>query len=326
MRTEPGTWKAWNEPIGSGLSCGCRMALAVVLAENGLGHLQRHLAGLSLTECVAQTSDSRPTFLSALKSRGIHRLADRQAIANAVAKAGRGGLAASVSASAPLEETSVTRPVAECGDANQAVDIADAAPPAPTPKIWVVSDLHTDHTANFQWLQSLPTPPVPEDVLVISGDIASSMHILEATLSECTRRYARAFPLDLTRRHAVDAEHRECTTARVHAVLASGTRRSSSYRETTRHGWRPTRQSDTLAVRPERVQRARTRSQSSPRCNRCARASECARRQSWSAACGSCRSPRGHTLGSDAHGGRTQPKAGSHAHQHHILLCWQVRP
>ena len=56
-----------------------------------------------------------------------------------------------------------------------------------------MSDLHTDHPANMEWLKSLPTPNPPEDVLIIAGDVASALHVLEATLRECLARFAKVF-------------------------------------------------------------------------------------------------------------------------------------
>ena len=73
--------------------------LADFLAAHDLSHLEDALVGESLSTCVQRlfkpasivgALDSRPAFLSFLAERGV-KLKDRQALANALARASREG-------------------------------------------------------------------------------------------------------------------------------------------------------------------------------------------------------------------------------------------
>ena len=68
-----------------------------LLVEIGLGHLQTQLEGFELAEAAAEVAAGRPAFLSRLKAAGVEKLADRQKIANAVARASREGRAGAAS-------------------------------------------------------------------------------------------------------------------------------------------------------------------------------------------------------------------------------------
>lgn len=67
------------------------LTLQVLLSELDLDLLVDRLSSVSLTEASAEIGASRTAFLARLKSMGVDRLADRQAIVNGVAKAKRAG-------------------------------------------------------------------------------------------------------------------------------------------------------------------------------------------------------------------------------------------
>ena len=66
-------------------------SLGAFLHSAGLGHLSDTLSGETLEGCAEDLGRSRPAFLQRLKELGVDRLADRQALANAIGKARRGG-------------------------------------------------------------------------------------------------------------------------------------------------------------------------------------------------------------------------------------------
>ena len=62
--------------------------------------------------------------------------------------------------------------------------------PAPAPKVYAISDVHTDHDANWQWVLSLSRTAYVHDALILAGDVSDDTAVLEATLRECTARFA----------------------------------------------------------------------------------------------------------------------------------------
>ena len=65
--------------------------LQALLAESGLDHLHERLGDFELSAAVAELTASRPAFLTRLKAIGVDKLAERQKLTNAIAKAGREG-------------------------------------------------------------------------------------------------------------------------------------------------------------------------------------------------------------------------------------------
>jgi hypothetical protein len=65
--------------------------LAQLLEQEALTHLHALLGGESLAHFAADCEASRPKFLGRLNRLGVSKLADRQAIANAIARAQREG-------------------------------------------------------------------------------------------------------------------------------------------------------------------------------------------------------------------------------------------
>jgi len=65
--------------------------LRQLLELEALTHLHAHLSGETLAGFAAALDASRPKFLGQLSRLGVSRLSDRQAIANAIARAKREG-------------------------------------------------------------------------------------------------------------------------------------------------------------------------------------------------------------------------------------------
>ena len=72
---------------------------------------------------------------------------------------------------------------------------------APLPdagRIYCVSDLHTDHNQNLTWCRSLHAQGgrFKRDVLIIAGDVTSSLEILRVTLELLAKTFAKVFYIE----------------------------------------------------------------------------------------------------------------------------------
>lgn len=57
-------------------------------------------------------------------------------------------------------------------------------------RLFAVSDLHTDFEQNMVWLRGLSRTAYTHDALIVAGDVSDDTAVLEATLRECTDRFA----------------------------------------------------------------------------------------------------------------------------------------
>ena len=76
--------------------------MSVFLEDAGLAKLQQVLHGETLNMYNAQLACGRPEFLLSLNKKGVMALADRQKLANAIAKARRDGRLPTLSTAQPL--------------------------------------------------------------------------------------------------------------------------------------------------------------------------------------------------------------------------------
>lgn len=60
-------------------------------------------------------------------------------------------------------------------------------------RVYCVSDLHTDNEANMEWCRGLGDGRFRQDVLVIAGDVTSSLVLLEETLSILVKAFSSVF-------------------------------------------------------------------------------------------------------------------------------------
>ncbi|CAK9006929.1 unnamed protein product, partial [Durusdinium trenchii] len=60
-------------------------------------------------------------------------------------------------------------------------------------RLWALSDIHTDKKENMQWIRELDENAFQEDVLILAGDIANTMEVLEETLLLLKARFQRIF-------------------------------------------------------------------------------------------------------------------------------------
>jgi len=55
--------------------------------------------------------------------------------------------------------------------------------------VYAISDLHTDVKENMNWVDSLQDRTEERAALIVAGDIATSLEVIEATLSKLVKRY-----------------------------------------------------------------------------------------------------------------------------------------
>lgn len=58
-------------------------------------------------------------------------------------------------------------------------------------RIFAVSDVHVDYDINKQWITSLPATDYRNDILILAGDIAHSLKLIEWCLMELARRFKK---------------------------------------------------------------------------------------------------------------------------------------
>ena len=62
---------------------------------------------------------------------------------------------------------------------------------AATRYVWGISDLHVDSAANWAWLKALE--PRPMDTIIVAGDIANSLGVLEKALQMLIAKFQHVF-------------------------------------------------------------------------------------------------------------------------------------
>ena len=61
----------------------------------------------------------------------------------------------------------------------------------PPPRLWALSDVHTDHGENLDWLKRVcARTDLRRDGLILAGDVSSRFSILRETLQLCKRAFA----------------------------------------------------------------------------------------------------------------------------------------
>uniref|UniRef100_A0A061RPM6 Metallo-dependent protein n=1 Tax=Tetraselmis sp. GSL018 TaxID=582737 RepID=A0A061RPM6_9CHLO len=60
-------------------------------------------------------------------------------------------------------------------------------------RVLALSDVHTDHKQNQQWVEELSSTDFLHDVLVVAGDISDQLHQLRATLISLREKFLEVF-------------------------------------------------------------------------------------------------------------------------------------
>ena len=61
------------------------------------------------------------------------------------------------------------------------------------PRVFCVSDIHTDHKENMHWVQSLSKDHYKEDTIILGGDVSDNREVLEKTLAAFRARFKHVF-------------------------------------------------------------------------------------------------------------------------------------
>ncbi|MGB5977897.1 MAG: metallophosphoesterase family protein, partial [Cyclobacteriaceae bacterium] len=60
-------------------------------------------------------------------------------------------------------------------------------------RLFALSDIHSDFAENYKWIENLSQTDYTNDILVLAGDIAHNLRIIEATFSVLRKRFSRVF-------------------------------------------------------------------------------------------------------------------------------------
>ena len=56
-------------------------------------------------------------------------------------------------------------------------------------RVFAISDLHVDHAPNARWLSNLSASEYTEDVLMLAGDVADTLHLLQWALKTLAGKF-----------------------------------------------------------------------------------------------------------------------------------------
>ncbi|XP_077992154.1 uncharacterized protein LOC144446277 [Glandiceps talaboti] len=60
-------------------------------------------------------------------------------------------------------------------------------------RIFAISDIHVDHSENYEWIEKLPNDLYTNDALIVAGDVTDYMPLLEATLTSLRKKFNTVF-------------------------------------------------------------------------------------------------------------------------------------
>ena len=60
-------------------------------------------------------------------------------------------------------------------------------------RIFVISDLHIDFTANAKWLDQISETDYKQDVLIVAGDVAHNLELVQTTLEQLKTKFKELF-------------------------------------------------------------------------------------------------------------------------------------
>ena len=61
------------------------------------------------------------------------------------------------------------------------------------PRVFVLSDIHTDYPENMRWVESLSDEAFVNDAVILAGDVSDQLSVLETTLRLFTGKFAHVF-------------------------------------------------------------------------------------------------------------------------------------
>eukprot|EP00276_Gloeochaete_wittrockiana_P000767 CAMPEP_0184671468 /NCGR_PEP_ID=MMETSP0308-20130426/85520_1 /TAXON_ID=38269 /ORGANISM="Gloeochaete witrockiana, Strain SAG 46.84" /LENGTH=275 /DNA_ID=CAMNT_0027118607 /DNA_START=161 /DNA_END=985 /DNA_ORIENTATION=+ len=60
-------------------------------------------------------------------------------------------------------------------------------------RVYVLSDVHTDHRENWKWIQELSNTEYKNDCLIVAGDLCDDLKLLEETLRTFCSKFGKVF-------------------------------------------------------------------------------------------------------------------------------------
>lgn len=64
---------------------------------------------------------------------------------------------------------------------------------SPTPRVFVLSDIHTDFPENLEWVEALSDHEFQHDAVILAGDVSDQLQVLETTLRLFSGKFAHVF-------------------------------------------------------------------------------------------------------------------------------------
>ena len=61
------------------------------------------------------------------------------------------------------------------------------------PRVFVLSDIHTDYPENMRWVESLSDEAFVNDAVILAGDVSDQLSVLETTLRLFSGKFAHVF-------------------------------------------------------------------------------------------------------------------------------------
>ena len=143
--------------------------MSELLDELSLSHL---VMPLHAESPIALAGLQRPELLRRLKELNVVKLSERQALATTLIKAQRCGR---LRLEAICEPEHIECPRCDSGGFDEVV-----LPPGSHCRIFIISDVHTDHQSNMDWIRAMCPPRKAHavDVLLCPGDVSDDVAIL----------------------------------------------------------------------------------------------------------------------------------------------------
>ncbi len=87
-------------------------------------------------------------------------------------------------------------------------------------RIFAVSDLHVDYSANMDWVHSLPRDDHTQDILIVAGDVTHDLERLKCALGSLREKFARVCYVPGNHELWLDRHEWQHSLEKFHAVLA----------------------------------------------------------------------------------------------------------
>lgn len=87
-------------------------------------------------------------------------------------------------------------------------------------RIFAVSDLHVDYSANMDWVKSLPGNDHTQDILIVAGDVTHDLERLKSALGSLREKFARVCYVPGNHEMWIDRQEWQHSLEKFHEVMA----------------------------------------------------------------------------------------------------------